>query len=103
MIFKRWWGRGTKPVRVRVLIKGRIGLGWLDIDQTFALREGATLTELFDAAERKGVPMRDAVESSPHLAQTLMWNGERCPVEEYLERPLRDGDEIYLLSPLAGG
>ena len=102
-MFKRWWARSTKPVRVRVLIKGRIGLGWLDIDQTFALREGATLTELFDAAERKGVPMRDAVESSPHLAQTLMWNGERCPVEEHLDRPLCNGDEIYLLSPLAGG
>ncbi|MXX77140.1 MAG: phosphotransferase [Holophagales bacterium] len=32
-----------------------------------------------------------------------MINGERCPLESNRERPLEDGDEIYLLAPVAGG
>jgi molybdopterin converting factor small subunit len=32
-----------------------------------------------------------------------MLNGERCPVAENQERVLADGDEVYLLAPLAGG
>jgi molybdopterin converting factor small subunit len=33
----------------------------------------------------------------------MMLNGERCPFTENSERVLLDGDELYLLSPLAGG
>ena len=44
-----------------------------------------------------------AIEASPHLRHTLMWNGERTPVAEHLARELRDGDELYLLGPVAGG
>jgi molybdopterin converting factor small subunit len=32
-----------------------------------------------------------------------MLNGERCPLDEGLERPLADGDQLYLLAPIAGG
>jgi len=90
-------------LRVHVLIKGRIGEGWYDVDRTFALPEGATLGGLLDAAEKEGVGMRAAIAASPHLSQTLMLNGERCPVEENLGRALKDGDEVYLLAPLMGG
>ncbi len=50
-----------------------------------------------------GVPLRDLVERSPHLRHTLMLNGERCPLAENLDRGLADGDELYLLGPIAGG
>ena len=90
-------------VRVHVLVKGRIGEGWQDVDRTFALPPGATLATLLDAAEREGVPLRQAIASSPHLAHTLMLNGDRTPLEENLGRALNDGDQIYLLAPLAGG
>jgi molybdopterin converting factor small subunit len=90
-------------VRVHLLIKGRIGDGWHDIDRELVLSEGATLTELLDHAEKQGIPLRDALDKSPHLRHTLMWNGERCPVDENLARPLCDGDQLYLLAPLAGG
>ncbi len=90
-------------IRVHVLIKGRIGEGWQDVDRTFALPEGATLEALLDAADRAGVELRKAIASSPHLAHTLMLNGERCPVQDNLSRALADGDQIYLLAPLAGG
>jgi molybdopterin converting factor small subunit len=33
----------------------------------------------------------------------MMLNGERCPFTDNAERVLADGDEIYLLAPLAGG
>lgn len=93
----------AKKIRVHVLIKGRIGEGWYDVDRTFALPVGATLGALLDAAEKDGVGMRAAIASSPHLAQTLMLNGERCPVAENAARALKDGDEVYLLAPLMGG
>jgi hypothetical protein len=54
-------------------------------------------------AQRQGVPLRDAIENSPHLRHTLMWNGERCPVDQHAARRLEEGDTIYLLAPLAGG
>jgi molybdopterin converting factor small subunit len=96
--------RGKPPgIRVHVLVKGRIGPGWYDMDRTFALPEGATLRALLDEAERQGVGLRNAIANSPHLRHTLMLNGERCPVDQNLDRPLADGDKVYLLAPLAGG
>lgn len=99
----RLFGKGPPRVRVHVLIKGRIGEGWQDIDRTVKLPEGATLATLFEHAEREGIPLRDAVDKSPHLRHTLMLNGERCPVQENMGRALRDGDQVYLLAPLVGG
>ncbi len=93
---------GTK-IRVRVLIKGRIGAGWHDVDRTFRLAPGATLAELLPAADRAGVPLSEAISHSPHLRDTLMINGERCPLEDNRDRELHEGDEIYLLAPVAGG
>ena len=90
-------------VRVRVVMKGRIGEGWFDVDRKLALPEGATLAVLIESADRAGLRLSQAIEASPHLRHTLMWNGERTPVEENLGRELRDGDELYLLGPVAGG
>lgn len=90
-------------IRVRVLLKGRTAAGWYDVDQNLTLPAGATLATLLDASERRGIRLRDALENSPHLKHTLMLNGERCPVDQNLERRLSDGDEVYLLAPLAGG
>lgn len=95
--------RSKAKIRVRVLVRGRIGAGWHDFDRTFRLAVGATLAELVPLADRAGVPLSEAIENSPHLRDTLMINGERCPLETNRERPLEDGDEIYLLAPVAGG
>lgn len=96
-------GAPSGRIRVKILIKGRIGAGWLDVDRELALPEGMTLGELIPHASDRGIPLRDAIENSPHLRDTLMWNGERCAVAEHRDRPLADGDTIYLLAPLAGG
>jgi molybdopterin converting factor small subunit len=95
--------RGEPVVRVHVLIKGRIGEGWLDVDRTLELPRGATLATLLEVADRERIPLRDAIDKSPHLRHTLMLNGSRCPVAENMARELKDGDQVYLLAPLAGG
>ena len=90
-------------IEVHLLIKGRIGEGWYDIDRQLKLRPGATLRDLFDHCERKGIPIRDLIAASPHLSETLMLNGERCPVAENDCRRLEDNDQVYLLGPVVGG
>lgn len=95
-------GRAPR-IRVRVVVHGRIGLGWRDVDTTFSLPEGTTLKQLIERADRAGFDLSGAIEQSPHLRDTIMLNGERCPVDENSDRVLNDGDELYLLAPMAGG
>ena len=90
-------------VKIHILIKGRIGDAWTDIDEHLRLPAGTTLGRLVEVATGAGIPLREALEHSPHLRDTLMLNGERCPLGEHRERELADGDELYLLAPLAGG
>lgn len=98
-----WFGKRTPTIAVHVLIRGRIGDGWYDVDRTVKVAPGTTLAQLIADGERLGLPLAAAVADSPHLAHTLMWNGERCPVDEHGARVLADGDQLYLLAPLAGG
>jgi len=102
MALSRWFARAPR-IEIHIVLRGRIGEGWYDIDRSLKVPEGTRLGELIEIADRKGIPMSEALEHSPHLAHTLMLNGERCPVEENRERGLVDGDEIFLLAPLAGG
>ncbi len=90
-------------VRVHILIRGRIGDGWKDVDEYLRVPQGTTLGRLVEVADEAGVPLREALAQSPHLADTMMLNGERCPFADNEGRTLADGDEIYLLAPLAGG
>jgi molybdopterin converting factor small subunit len=90
-------------IGVRVVVKGRIGEGWFDVDRKLALPVGATLAVLIEYADRSGLRLSHAIDASPHLRHTLMWNGQRTPVEQNLARELHDGDELYLLGPVAGG
>ena len=99
-IFDRLRG-GT--IRIHLLIKGRIGDGWKDVDEHVRVPAGTTLGKLLDITDAARLPLREALTHSPHLTDTMMLNGERCPLHDNLERVLGDGDEIYLLAPLAGG
>ena len=90
-------------IRIHLMVRGRVGETWLDVDEQIKVPLGTSLTEFIAHVERRGIPLGDAIAKSPHLAHTLMWNGDRCPVEEAGGRTLADGDQIYLLSPLAGG
>jgi hypothetical protein len=97
------FGKKRDTIGVHVLIRGRIGDGWYDIDETVRVAPGTTLAALVAGGDRLGLPLATALADSPHLAHTLMWNGERCPIDEHGERALADGDQLYLLAPLAGG
>lgn len=98
-----WFGKRKETITVHVLIRGRIGDGWYDVDERVALPPGTTLAQLVADGDRYRLPLAAALAHSPHLAHTLMWNGERCPVDEHGGRALADGDTLYLLAPLAGG
>lgn len=97
------FGRSRDQIKIHILIRGRIGSDWKDVDEYLRLPPGTTLGKLVEVAERAGIPLREALENSPHLKDTMMLNGERCPIADNPDRPLADGDEIYLLAPLAGG
>lgn len=90
-------------IKVHILIRGRIGDDWKDVDTYLRVPKGTTLGRLVEVAEKSGIPLREALQNSPHLTDTMMLNGERCPFAENSERELADGDELYLLAPLAGG
>lgn len=87
-------------IRIHVLIRGRIGEDWKDVDEYMRVPAGTTLGKLVEVADGAGVPIREALA---HLVDTLMINGEHCPFSENSDRVLAEGDEIYLLAPLAGG
>ncbi len=90
-------------IKIRILIRGRIGDDWKDVDENLRLPKGTTLGRLVEVTDGAGIPLREALDHSPHLVDTMMLNGERCPFAENAERVLEDGDELYLLAPLAGG
>jgi molybdopterin converting factor small subunit len=90
-------------VKIHILIRGRIGETWKDVDTHLRVPRGTTLGKLVEVADRAGIPLREALENSPHLTDTMMLNGERCPFVENSERVMADGDQLYLLAPLAGG
>ena len=90
-------------VKLHIVIRGRIGEGWKDIDTHLRVPAGTTVARLVEVADAARIPLREALANSPHLAETMMLNGERCPVTEHADRILVDGDEVYLLAPLAGG
>ena len=90
-------------IKIHILIRGRIGDDWKDVDEYMRVPQGTTLGQLVEVADHAGVPLSEALARSPHLVDTLMLNGERCPFDANRDRVLADGDEIYLLAPLAGG
>lgn len=95
--------RQADAITIHLLIRGRIGDGWVDVDERLAVPRGTTLRGLVDVAAARRIPLGEALARSPHLAETLMLNGERTPIDEHGDRALADGDQLYLLAPLAGG
>jgi len=90
-------------IRIHLLIKGRIGDDWKDIDEHVRVPAGTTLGQLLAITDAAKLPLREALAASPHLTDTMMLNGERCPLEDNRDRVMADGDELYLLAPIAGG
>lgn len=94
--------RGNQ-IKIHILIHGRIGDAWKDVDEHVRVPAGTTLGRLVEVMDAARIPLREALEHSPHLRDTIMLNGERCPIGDNADRVLADGDELYLLAPLAGG
>jgi len=54
-------GADAGAIRVRVLLKGRTGTGWYDVDEQVPLPAGATLATLLEVAERRGIKLEEAL------------------------------------------
>jgi hypothetical protein len=98
-IFDRLRG---ETIRIHIVIRGRIGDDWRDVDQHLRVPAGTTLGRLVEVTDAAGVPLREALDKSPHLVETMTINNKRCPFIANAERVLVDGDELCLLAPLAG-
>jgi hypothetical protein len=100
----RWLlGERAPLIRVHVLVRGRIGSGWYDIDRGFDLPAGTALAELVARGSRPGLLLEVALRDSPHVRDTLMVNGERCPLAGTRRRHPRRRRPALPPLPLAGG
>ena len=92
---RRWLGRDVAPtIRVHILLRGRIGEGWYDIDRQLKVPMGTTLGQLIDSGEERGIPLAEALARSPHLVHTLMLNGERKSMEPIAARACPNREEV---------
>lgn len=92
--------RGTS-IRIHILMRARIGDDWKDIAEHVRVPAGTTLGKLLDITDAAQLPLREALVHAPHLTETLLLNGQRCPLDANADRVLADRDEISLLAPLA--
>ena len=96
----RWLGGGAQQpgrIRVHVLIKGRIGEGWYDVDRTIAVPAGTTLAR---AARSRAAPgpaaaRRDRGEPSPATHPDV----ERRPLSRRRARRASAAGRRLALSP----
>lgn len=92
---------------MKVAVKIMVMLGTRMVNESFEeeVPEGTTLEKLFQQADRSGrFPRKyfQEVFSAPRPPVVLR-NGNRVEVPEELGEILQDGDEVSVLSPIAGG
>lgn len=71
-----------------------------------SLPAGATLGDLFAQLAREVDPRFAALpndDRSPFGVNVLVLEGRRIELPRDAGRPLRDGDELHLIPPIAGG
>jgi molybdopterin converting factor small subunit len=96
------------PVKVRVrtigLLKALFGLGELEV----ILPDGATVDALLGRlAETYGEPaaghLTRPAEGTGHPSLRVMVNGRDIAVLDGRQTPLDEGDDVLILTPIAGG
>lgn len=97
---------GRRAMRVKVRFTGLIRHHLGDKERDFELPEGSRLGDLLrlvgrEYSSRMPAQMWDAEKETFHPLVVAMRKGE--PVVSGEEAPLREGDEIFLLSRMAGG
>ncbi len=91
--------------KVRVKIAGMIDRKMLNRVYDEEVREGLKLKELFeqlDKSQGKGQNYFKKFLKLP-TPPVILINGDQIELSEVLETVVKDGDEIALLMPMAGG
>ena len=91
-------------MKVHFLLKGYMLGTFLDHEFDMDLPESATLKQaLKKAGEERRIDFDRVLEEHEVIRESILVSGERLQWPAGLERELKDGDSVYMLSPLAGG
>ena len=66
-----WFGKRKDAITIHVLIRGRIGDGWYDVDERVALPPGTTLAQLVADGDRYRLPLAAALAYSTVVFASL--------------------------------
>ncbi len=91
-------------MKVHFLLKGYVLGKFMDHEFDMELPEGTILRKaLKKAGKERRVNFDRILDEHEVIRESIMLSGERLDWPSGLERELRDGDSVYMLSPLAGG
>ena len=91
--------------RVKVKLAGMIDRKMVNQIYDEEVKEGTTLEELFKAIDKKGGWGNKYFKKLLKLPTppVLLINGEQAELDQLKELTVKDGDEVALLMPMAGG
>lgn len=89
---------------VHFLLKGYMLGTFMDHEFDMELPEGTKLREALErAGKERRVDFDRVLEEHEVIRESILVSGQRLDWPSGLERELKDGDSVYMLSPLAGG
>ncbi len=91
-------------MKVHFLLKGTMLGTFLDHEFDLDLPEGSTLRdELKRAGRARQVDFDRVMREHEVIRESILVSGDRLVCPQGLDRVLQEGDQVYMLSPLAGG
>ena len=91
-------------MKVHFLLKGYMLGTFLDHEFDLDLPEGTTLKDALHRAGRaRRVDFDRVLEEHEVIRESILVSGRRLDWPACLDHELREGDDVYMLSPLAGG
>ena len=91
-------------MKVHFLLKGYMLDTFLDHEFDLDLPEGATLrAALRRAGRERRVDFDRILKEHEVIRESILISGQRMDWPVCLDHVLKEGDDVYMLSPLAGG
>ena len=91
-------------MKVHFLLKGYMLGTFLDHEFDLELPEASTLKEALSRAGRaRKVDFDRVLEEHEVIRESILVSGQRLDWPACLDHVLKEGDDVYMLSPLAGG
>jgi molybdopterin converting factor small subunit len=92
-------------VKVKVSIVAFLGVKVVNKVLDVEISDGSTILDLFNKIEKDGEVEKGFFKTmlSQRRPVTVLINGERIDISKDKKRKLSNGDEISIVSPIAGG